>query len=115
VSPLRQWDIVRVRIQPEDRDEHPAIILSPDELCADPRKIRLNALYGTTRRPAQQPQTHDIVLNSADGLEHATLFTCATVYLIDRRRISGSIGRVSAEHRRQIGRKIVAVFRLPLA
>jgi hypothetical protein len=48
-APLRQWDVVRVRIKPEDRDEHPAVIISVDEICAS--APRVNVLHGTTRRP----------------------------------------------------------------
>ena len=113
-SELHQWDVVKVRINPEDRDEHPAVIISPEELCADLRKTKLNVLYGTTRRPGENPRPHDVVLNGADGLEHQTLVGCAYFYGVDRRKITGSMGRVALEHRRQIGRKIVASYRLPL-
>jgi hypothetical protein len=112
---LRQWDIVKVRINPEDRDEHPAVVMTCDEFCADEKKLRINVLYGTTRRPGDSPRAHEAVLNGADGLDHPTLFSCGVLYLVDRRRISGVIGRVATERRRLIGRKIVAVFRLPLA
>ncbi|MGH7997818.1 MAG: type II toxin-antitoxin system PemK/MazF family toxin [Opitutaceae bacterium] len=110
----RQWDVVKVRINPDDRDEHPAVIVSPDELCADPHKTKLNVLYGTTRRPGQAARLHEVVLNGADGLEHATLFNCVYFYGVDRRKISATVGRVAAERRRQIGRTIVASYRLPL-
>jgi len=110
----RQWDIVKVRINPEDRDEHPAVIVSPDELCADQRKTRLNILYGTTRRPGQSVQAFEVVMNGADGLEHPTVFNCVYFYGVDRRKISVSVGRVTTERRRQIGRTIVASYRFPL-
>jgi mRNA-degrading endonuclease toxin of MazEF toxin-antitoxin module len=114
IPELHQWDVVKVRINPEDRDEHPAVIISAEELCGDLRKTKLNVLYGTTQRPGETPRAHEVVLNGADGLEHATLVGCAYLYGVDRRKISTSIGRVAQERRRQIGRKIVATFRLPL-
>ena len=46
---VRQWDVVRVRINPNDRDEHPAVVLTCDEFCTDDRRLLLNVLYGTTR------------------------------------------------------------------
>lgn len=49
--PLRQWDVVKVRINPGDRDEHPALIISADEVCAS--APRVNVLYGSTHRPGQ--------------------------------------------------------------
>jgi len=109
-----QWDIVKVRINPNDRDEHPAVLISPPEVCADEKKTRLNVLYGTTRRPGSVPQEHEVLLNGADGLEHMTLFSCGHLYTIDRAKISAHLGSVTYERRRQIGRKIIATYRLPM-
>lgn len=114
IPELHQWDVVKVRINPEDRDEHPAVIISPEELCGEIKKTKLNVLYGTTQRPGDAPRPHEVVLNGADGLEHSTLVGCAYFYGVDRRKISSSIGRVAPERRRQIGRKVVATFRFPL-
>lgn len=111
---LTQWDIVKVRINPNDRDEHPAILISPPEACSDEKKMRLNVLYGTTRRPGSAPEAHEAQLNGADGLEYATLFSCGHIYTIDRARISAHMGSVTHERRRQIGRKIIATLRLPM-
>ncbi len=64
---------------------------------------------------AQYPtDPYEIVLNGADGLERPTVFNCGHLYTIDRRKISATLGRVAPERRRQIGRKIVATYRLPL-
>lgn len=114
ITEFRQWDIVRVRIRPEDRDEHPAVILTCDEFCADEHRHSLNVLYGTTRRPSVSPDSYEVTLNGADGLEHPTLINCGHLYTVDRRKISAVTGRVAPERRRQIGRKIVATYRLPL-
>jgi hypothetical protein len=111
---LRQWDVIKVRINPEDRDEHPAVVVSPEELCADPRKQKINVLYGSTRRPAQSVRPYEVVLNGADGLDHQTLIDCVYFYGVDRRKITAVVGRVAQERRRQIGRTIVASYRLPL-
>jgi mRNA-degrading endonuclease toxin of MazEF toxin-antitoxin module len=111
---VHQWDVVTVRINPEDRDEHPAVIVSPEELCADPRKSRLNVLYGTTRRPGQSAKLHEVVLNGADGLDHPTIVDCVYFYGVDRRKITTIVGRVTSERRRQIGRTVVASCRFPL-
>lgn len=109
---IAQWDIVRVRINPEDRDEHPAIVYSPDEHCADRRRAKLNVLYCTTRRPGVEPRVHEVVLNGGDGLDHPTLANCAYFYSAPRLKITGRMGRVSLARRRQINRTIMAVFRM---
>ena len=111
---IAQWDIVRVRINPEDRDEHPAIVITCNDFLADSNKGQINVLYGSTRRPAMQPRPFHAVLNGADGLDHSTLFSCGHLYTVDRRKITTVTGRVAPERRRQIGRKIVATYRLPL-
>ena len=114
MAEVRQWDVVRVRINPADRDEHPAVVVSGDEFCTDPHKPMINVLYGTSRRPGLETRAHEIVLNGADGLERPTVFSCGHLYTIDRRKIAAILGRVAPERRRQIGRKIVATYRLPL-
>jgi mRNA-degrading endonuclease toxin of MazEF toxin-antitoxin module len=114
MTQLRQWDVVWVRIRPEDRDEHPAVVLTSDEFCQDARRHAINVLYGTTKRPATAAAIYEITLNGADGLERSTLFNCGHLYTIDRRKITMHAGRVSLERRRQIARKIVSTYRLPL-
>lgn len=109
---FRQWDVVKVRINPTDRDEHPAIIISPDEIAGDERTQRVNVLYGSTRRPGKELSVRQVLLNGADGLDHATVFECAHFFQVAPASISGSYGRVSAERRSQIKRKIVSLFRL---
>ncbi len=112
--PLRQWDVVKVRIDPKDKDEHPAVIISPDEIAADSKNTKINVLYGTSRRPAAELGTHEVQLNGSDGLERATVFSCVKVYLVSPEKISARLGRVGIERRRQLARKIVAGFRLAL-
>ncbi len=109
---LHQWDIVKVRINPGDRDEHPAIVLSSDEVCAS--APRINVLYGTTRRSGQPVRAHQAVLNGADGLDHPTLFGCGHFYQIGPDAITSRYGSVVAVRRREIARKIIAAYRLPL-
>jgi mRNA-degrading endonuclease toxin of MazEF toxin-antitoxin module len=111
---LSQWDVVWVRINPGDRDEHPAILVSREEICADERKSLLNVLYGSTKRPAETKSEMDVMLNGADGLERPTLFGCTHLYTIHRSKISRTLGHVAPERRRQIGRAIVALYRLPM-
>ncbi|MDX2187676.1 MAG: type II toxin-antitoxin system PemK/MazF family toxin [Opitutaceae bacterium] len=111
---MHQWDIVRVRINPNDKDEHPAIVISREEWCQDDRKLALNVLYGTTNRPAEQPGPCDVPLNGADGLERLTLVNCEHIFSVSRTKIISVVGRVSVERRRQIGRMVVMAYRLPL-
>lgn len=108
---LAQFQIVRARINPADRDEHPAIIVSgPAMLAASPPRV--NVLYGSTRRPGVTPREHHVVLNGADGLDHQTLVSCAHFYQIAPSEITHVFGQVSAARRAEIKRKIKTCFAL---
>ncbi len=52
IADVAQWDVVRVRIRPADKDLHPAVVVSRGAVCADPRKQTINVLYCSTKRPA---------------------------------------------------------------
>ncbi len=111
---IHQWDIVKVRVRPDDKDEHPAVVLSREEWCQDERKPALNVLYCTSKRPADKESACDVSLNGVDGLERTTLANCEHVFSVSRGRITSVVGRVAVERRRQIGRMLVSAFRLPL-
>jgi hypothetical protein len=112
MSPIRQWDIVRVRINVHDRDEHPAIVLSPAEVACSPRVDRINVIYGSTRRPAQELRPGEILLDEADGLDHLTVFDCLLFPVVKKATISAVVGHVSTERRRHLHRTLVSALRL---
>lgn len=111
MSVLRQWDVVRVRVNPHDRDEHPAIILSPNEVTTG-RPDRVNIIYGTTKRPAAELLPGQILLDQADGCDHLTVFDCAFYPVIKKSQIAAKLGSVSAHRRRQLHQTIAGVLRL---
>jgi len=107
---LKQWDIVKVRIQAGDRDEHPAIILSPTEALA--AFSRVCVFYGTTKRPARNVEPGQILLNSGDGLEHLTVFDTLQIYMVSKTSITRKIGEVSHERKIALKRLIISTYRL---
>jgi hypothetical protein len=109
---LRQWAVVRVRFRPSDRDEHPAVIVSNDEHCADFRLTRLNVLYGTKTSPGNPPRVHQTVLNSAEGLDLPTAVDCSYFYTVEKDSITAAVGIVGLERRRALKRTVIASFRL---
>jgi hypothetical protein len=111
---IEQWDIVRFRINPADRDLHPGVIISAPEWCADDRRARLNVLACSKRIPSEGARSHQVVRNGADGLEFPSVCGCEFFHIIRRESIHQVIGRVSSVRRRAIGRKINEVLRLPL-
>ncbi len=111
---IDQWDIVRFRIGPADRDLHPGVIISAPEWCADERKLRLNVLACSKRVPAKGARTHQVLLNGADGLDFASVCGCEFFHVISRESVHEIVGRVTPARRRAIGRKLNEVLRLPL-
>ena len=104
-----QWDIVKARINEQDRDEHPAIVLSPPEVCANLAADKINVLYCTKLKPAEAVSPNRVFLNSADGLEFKTTANCLFVHTIARAH--SIVGRVSPARQAQIARRIRELFR----
>ena len=109
---LAQWDIVRVRINPEDRDEHPAVIVSPNHVVQNPRVQKLNVLYCTKLIPAGSAGPAQFLLNGADGLEFRSAVDCSFYHVVRRDRIARREGRVSGERIGALRRKLREVFAL---
>jgi hypothetical protein len=112
MNPVRQWDIVKVRINANNRDEHPAIVLSPAEVACSPRVDRINVIYGSTRRPAQELRPGEILLDEVDGLDHLTVFDCLLFPVVKKAAISAVVGHLSSERKRHLHRTLVAALRL---
>ena len=108
---LRQWDVVKVRINPEDRDEHPAIVLSPDDVAGG-RWPKVNVIYGSTKRPAEPVLPGQILLDEADGCDHLTVFDCAFFPVVRKTTITAKLGKVSVNRRRPLHQTIAAALRL---
>jgi len=101
-----------VRIRPEDQNEHPAILFSPQEIIDADNLNRVTVIYGTTKRPAQTIREGQVLLNGADGLEHLTLFDVSQIYTIPKTIIREKLGAVGTERRRLLKRTIIATYRL---
>ena len=110
---MHQWDIVRVRLRPQDRDPHPAVVVSCEEDCQDPQMLRVNVLYGTKKAPAGGLEAWQVLLNGADGLDFQTAVDCGIFYLVEKSACTSALGAVGLERRRQIGRKVNEILRLP--
>jgi hypothetical protein len=103
---LHRWDIVFLRTDEKDRDGHPAVILSSDDVMADERQQRFNVVVGTKKQPAEQARVHQVILNGADGLEFTTLVDCSLVYMARKSSILRQGGVVALHRRQQIQRGI---------
>jgi hypothetical protein len=114
MTPVRQWDIIRFKIRPQDIDLHPGVVLSGEEWCASDQLGNLNILACSKRPPAAELKHHQVLLNGADGLDFRTTVDCRFFHIITKTEVHEVIGRVATERRRSIGRKINEVLRLQL-
>ena len=108
---LKQWDVVKVRINPTDRDEHFAIVLSPSEIAGG-NWPKVNVLYGSTKRPAIAVRPGQFLLDTADGVEHLTVFECVFFPVVLKTQISAVVGSVSLARRRPLQKVIAESLRL---
>lgn len=91
-------------------EPHWFVILSPPELCADPRELSVNGLACWTLRG--EPSKIEVRLNSAEGFDRPTVCACDFLYVLAKRSLSHPLGIVSWERQQLIKAKLKEVFRL---
>lgn len=109
---MRRWDVVFVRADEKDVVGHPAVILSAEDVLSDSRQLRINAVVGTKKQPAEHARSHHVVLDQADGLDHLTLIDCSIIYMLRKSSILRPAGSVTVHRRQEIQRKIRACLGL---
>ena len=110
---MNQWDIWFYSFASEG--DHPAVILSPSETCLNPDVQEVNVLFASSARPiARPPKRIEVALDAADGLDWKTFVRCQKIYLVSKSELSRRKGRVSPTRQREISRKLIEVFRLPI-
>jgi mRNA-degrading endonuclease toxin of MazEF toxin-antitoxin module len=110
---VKQWDIFSYAFREGD---HPAVVLSADEIAENPDIEDVNVLFAATCRPiARPPKRHEVMLDERDGLDWKTAVRCHQLVLLRKADLRNHRGVISKTRRREIARKIVEVFRLPIA
>jgi hypothetical protein len=105
---IHQWEVWKSR-PPGFATDHWFVILSGQERL-DSHRHAVNGLACFTLRG--EPLKSDVRLNSADGLEHASVCQCDFVYVLEKSRLKDKAGVVSWERQQQIKSKLKEVFRL---
>ncbi|HWY78389.1 MAG TPA: type II toxin-antitoxin system PemK/MazF family toxin [Verrucomicrobiae bacterium] len=93
-----------------DRGEHPCVIISHPDIAEAGRW--LNVLYCTSQRQNRPVQAHEVMLDSADGLDWETFCLCDRIWLVESKDLFGRRGMVGQARRNQIRRKVRELFRL---
>jgi mRNA-degrading endonuclease toxin of MazEF toxin-antitoxin module len=106
---MRPWDIYQWKFPHGD---HPAVIVSPAARCANPDIETVNVV-GCSSKPARRPaETHELILDQADGLDWPTLCRCDVLYLARKDELETRRGSLSPERRRILGQKLIRLFGL---
>ena len=106
---MKQWDTYQWEFP---HGEHPCIIISPDETCRNPDIKRVNVIGCSTHRAGRSPLAHEILLDTADGMEWSTLARCDLIYIALKTELKKRRGSVTLERRRALGRLLIRIFGL---
>jgi mRNA-degrading endonuclease toxin of MazEF toxin-antitoxin module len=109
---MKQWDVYQYRFEKEGL--HPAVILSNDERGYHTDLEAVNALLRTSAKLNREPRKHEVILDDSDGLDWKTAVRCDVMYLLPKSGFERHQGSVSPIQRREVARKIVQAFRLPV-
>jgi mRNA-degrading endonuclease toxin of MazEF toxin-antitoxin module len=100
---MKPWDIYTWNFP--DAGEHPAVILGTDERVQN--KPMLNVLLCASQRATRAAKVHEVILDSADGLDWPTICKCDFVYSVPTNELSRSRGTVAPARRREIAARVI--------
>jgi mRNA-degrading endonuclease toxin of MazEF toxin-antitoxin module len=87
-------------------ESHPCIIVS-HPARAD-RKNPVEVVMCSTQRANRRAEPNEIILDTADGMDWATLCKCDVIYAAPREELKNRRGSVSENRRVQLVRTIIA-------
>lgn len=107
---MAPWEVWTYDFEVEQT--HPVVIFGNSVRVAHPEIERVNVLLCTSLRgPAhRQPKPHEVILDSADGLDWPTLCRCDALYYVPKAKLHQCRGIVVAERRRTISQTILRFF-----
>ena len=91
------------------KGEHPVVLISPTDLCA---QSIINVLYCTSQRQSRPAKPFEAPLDGSDGMDWESFCDCSILWSVPLAGLFGKRGRVSLERRRAIRAKLRDVFRL---
>lgn len=101
---MKQWDIFTYNFP--DAGSHPAVIVSHPERVAS--KNMVNVLVCSSQRASRPPKPHEIMLDTADGLDWETLCRCDLLYSVEKSGLTTQRGAITPARQKQIVQKIIA-------
>jgi mRNA-degrading endonuclease toxin of MazEF toxin-antitoxin module len=107
----QQWGIYDFPFPTEDQP-HPCIIISSQTVIENPAYDFINCLLCVSFRPGERLKYFQVRLNSADGLDNATIAKCNQIFHFPKSTMGHRRGLVSYPRRQEIGRKVIEIFGL---
>lgn len=101
---MKPWEIYSWQA-PGWPEPHPAVIISEENRVA--LKPQINILLCSTKETKRAAGPTEVILDSADGLDWATLCKCDLIYSVEKSQLSNRRGEVALERRREIARKVI--------
>src|SRR5438046_1345440 len=98
---IRQWEVWKSKPAGFEK-AHWFVILSGQERL-DSNRNAINGLACYTLRGGKNGT--DVVLNGADGFDHATVCQCDYVFSLDKNALESPLGSISWERQQQIKSK----------
>jgi len=93
--------------QPQGWPEpHPAVIVSNADRVAN--KPEVEVLMCSSKKAGRAPQTGEILLDTADGLDWQTICKCDLIHAVKKTELKNRRGEVSKARRSQLIRAVIA-------
>lgn len=89
-------------------EPHPCVIVSHPSRVTN--KPEVNVLMCSTKRAARKPEAHEVVLDTADGMDWPTLCKCDLLHAVSKTDLKSRRGAVSGERRKQLVRASIAAL-----
>jgi mRNA-degrading endonuclease toxin of MazEF toxin-antitoxin module len=100
---VKPWDIYTWDFP--GAGSHPAVVLGVDERVK--LKPRVNVLLCSSKRAGRSAEIHEVMLDTADGLDWETLCKCDLLYAVEKSQLTRRRGRVIRERRSQIAGRVI--------
>ena len=91
---LQQWGIYDYPF-PAPIGKHPAVIISPQEICDNPSFENVNALPVTSIKQGNSLHKTQVGINGSDGLDHYSGVKCSAIHLLPKKLFEEQRGLVT--------------------
>jgi mRNA-degrading endonuclease toxin of MazEF toxin-antitoxin module len=108
---MRQWEVFNFPF-PSEVQPHPCIVISNQAIIDNDAYDFINCLFCTTFVANAPLKYFHVRLDTADGLDHATVAKCNEIYRFKKDSAGVRRGMVTSARRQAIRRKLVEIFDL---